>query len=681
MLNGLSIPRPTQFATDSRSDVVLLPRTLCLAMLILCNSPADAEEVMRVTDEPADTPEIVEPGVSYSEGRKPCRDRNINRNVYFGDLHAHSAYSFDAYGNGTRVKPADVYRFARGKPIELPPYDSEGKPTSIVRIDRPLDFMAVTDHAEYFGEMAVCLDPKEPNYRTKMCEELRIPGYESYVPMAPTIVLPTSRRMAEICGGDGEVCERRIGDIWHAVQRAAHDAYDRSPDCSFTTFVGYEYSGLPMYRNMHRNVIFRNDRVPDKPISYVEAPQDFQLWEQLQRTCVQNIDGCDVLAIPHNSNLSNSMLLSSVVGSSMAEQRQRAAMRHSTEPLMEIFQHKGSSECMNGLSGILGEPDELCDTEQIRKLGTYSSYKNIFAEVHDCEGEPGFLGLFNGGCVAYNDFFRGATLLGMKEEQRVGINPLKMGVIGSTDTHVGTAGATDEKSWQGHLVYESELQSRLRTGYLPSNLNGNPGGLAGVWAVENSRDAIFDALKRRETFGTSGTRISPRFFGGWNYAEDLCEETRLIEIAYQTGVPMGADLVYPRGTQGASPRFIAMAARDPADGATPLQKLQIIKGWIDDSGNANQRVYDIAGDVDEPVNQKAIRKGYSQLCTVFVDPDFNPTQPSFYYLRVVEQASVRWSAYQCGALPRNERPAECDNDAPELIHELAWTSPIWYTPN
>ena len=631
--------------------------------------PAEMEIGTAVSDR---TSEFV-----YSEKHAPCRHRNPLRNVHFGDLHVHSSYSFDAYGNGTRTKPEDAYRFAQGEPIDLPPYDDDGEPLKQVRLDHPLDFMAVTDHAEYFGEMAVCLDPDEPNYKTKMCTELRQPGYESYVPMAPTVVLQTPKRMTEICDRDGETCERRIATLWGATQEAAEQAYDRTEECSFTSFVGYEYSGVPRYRNLHRNVIFRNHKVPDKPISYVEAPKDYQLWEQLQRECVVKIEGCDVLAIPHNPNLSNADLLGPIKGDTLEIQRRRAALRNATEPLMEIFQHKGNSECMNGLSGILGEPDELCEIEQIRKIGTYSSYKNIFAEVIDCEGDPGFLGLFNGGCVAYNDFFRGAALLGLKEEQRLGINPLKMGVIGSTDTHVGAAGGTDETSWEGHIVYETSLDRRLGSGYLPSNLNGNPGGLAGVWAIENSRDALFDALKRRETFGTSGTRIVPRFFAAWDYPEDLCENPDMIEQAYKLGVPMGSDLPAQPGS-AKTVTFIAAAQRDASGNSRPLKKMQIIKGWIDHKGDANYRVFDVAGDSETQLFQEDTGKGFNYLCTVFNDPEFNPALPAYYYLRVVEQASLRWSAAQCRTLSPGQRPAACNNDAPEIIHELAWTSPIWY---
>ncbi len=612
------------------------------------------------------------PLVAYSELRMPCRERNPLRNAYFGDLHVHSAYSFDAYGNGTRTTPEDAYDFARGRPIELPPYDGDGNPFARVSINQPLDFMAVTDHAEYFGEMTQCLDPENAGYDTSVCAELRVPGPESYVPMAPTIVLPTPRRNALICGEDGMRCDRSISTLWEATQRAAEEAYDRSAECRFTTFVGYEYSGLPKYRNQHRNIIFRNANVTATPISYVEAPRGHMLWEQLDRQCNKAENGCEVISIPHNSNLSNGSLLAAPTGETIDMQRERARMRNVVEPLMEIFQHKGNSECMNGLSGVIGAPDELCDFEQVRKIGTYSSYKDIFAEVIDCEGEPGFFGLFNGGCVAYNDFFRGASLLGLKEERRLGVNPLKMGVIASTDTHVGTAGATDETSWTGHIVYEMTLRERLGSGYLPSNLNGNPGGLAGVWAVENSRDAIFGAFLRRETFGTSGPRILPRFFGGWDFDESLCGDPDLVAAGYERGAPMGGDLP-PRGEAGA-PTFIAHAVRDPGASGAPLRKLQIVKGWVDRDGEAYYRVSDL-----DPPRDAGPRSGYGILCAVYSDASFDPEEAAYWYLRAVQVPTRRWSAVQCDAEDEN-RPAQCDNDAPEFIQEMAWSSPIWYTP-
>ena len=665
-----------QLIAKVRVFVALSPLIISSIMLAGCNSADEGLGTARTSsaiDVPANSDHSVARNgqLKYSEQRQVCSHRELLRNAYFGDLHVHTAYSFDAYGNGTRIDPKDAYDFARGKPIDLPPYDVDGRAFATVSIDQPLDFVAVTDHAEYFGEMAQCMYPENEGYDTALCAELRIPGPESYVPMAPTIVLPTPKRNSEICGPDGQRCNDSIATLWGLTQRAAEEAYDRSENCEFTTFIGYEYSGLPKYRNQHRNIIFRNNQVPAKPISYVEAPKGYMLWEQLQAQCDPNENGCEAISIPHNSNLSNGTLLAGATGDTLDIQRQRAQLRQVTEPLMEIFQHKGNSECMNGLSGVIGAPDELCNFEQIRKIGSYSSYKNIYAEVIDCEGEPGFLGLFNGGCVAYNDFFRGASLLGLKEQQRLGVNPLKMGVIASTDTHVGMAGAIDEASWRGHIVYEATLHERLGSGYLPSNLNGNPGGLAGVWALENSRDAIFDALQRRETFGTSGPRILPRFFGGWDFDESVCDTPNWVATGYELGVPMGADL--SGDTDGKHPSFIAQAVRDPSGSGAPLQKLQVIKGWIDNTGEARY----VVTDLEAP--DASSSDGYGELCAVYKDENFNAIEPAFYYLRAVQVPTRRWSDLQCDA-SGTDRPERCTNDAPKIIQEMAWSSPIWYTP-
>ncbi len=288
------------------------------------------------------------------------------------------------------------------------------------------------------------------------------------------------------------------------------------------------------------------------------------------------------------------------------------------------------------------------------------------------------------GCISRNDYLRGALLTGLSERQRLGVNPLKLGVIASTDTHESTPGAVDEQTWQGHVGREASLPQRLqrKTG-LPYRLDGSPGGLAGVWAVENSRDAIFTALKRRETFGTSGPRIQPRLFGGWSYDLNLCDEPEFLRRAYEGGVPMGADLLnFPK--PDAKPRFAAVAARDPKGNL--LQRLQIIKGWVDTEGNANIEVIDIAGDADNGADVdlnsgETSGPGFNSLCTVFVDEKFKSEEPAYYYLRVVENPSLRWSWAQCIALRDDHRPEECENDAPKTIQERAWSSPIWYTPS
>ena len=346
---------------------------------------------------------------------------------------------------------------------------------------------------------------------------------------------------------------------------------------------------------------------------------------------------------------------------------------------MEITQHKGASECINGVGDILGGVDELCDIEAIRQIGKkerafdLTSYiPRVFTkEIRECtedDIDPKD-NLYKGPCVASHDFARGAWLEGMLDEKAFGVNPFEMGVIGSTDTHIGTSGNTAEHSYPGHIGHETTLEDRLGAAGLGryNRLEGNPGGLAGVWAVENSRDALFQSMKRREAFATSGTRIQPRFFAG-RYSDNVCAQADWLETAYADGVPMGARL--PAGIEDLS--FIVQAKRDPHETAMPLQELQIIKGWLDEGGRKQAQVTTVAGGADQG--------GASELCAVYSDPEYDPLQNAYYYLRAVEQPTQRWSAAQCDALSAADRPALCENEAPELINEFAWTSPIWITP-
>ena len=271
----------------------------------------------------------------------------------------------------------------------------------------------------------------------------------------------------------------------------------------------------------------------------------------------------------------------------------------------------------------------------------------------------------------------------MKEQRRIGVNPLKLGIIASTDTHESMPGAVDEQSWSGHVGREKELSLRLqeKTG-LPYRLDGNPGGLVGVWAEQNTRDSLFDAMKRRETFGTSGPRIQPRFFAGWSHAKNICDSTDFVKLADKEGFPMGADLIKPPHAD-AKPRFVAAAVRDPQGNL--LQRLQIIKGWIDVNGEEHVKVIDVAGDLDKSATVELKTgepggAGSNSLCTLYVDETFRHEESSYYYMRVIENPSLRWSWSQCIALPEKERPEGCSNDHPKTIQEMAWTSPIWYSP-
>jgi hypothetical protein len=624
--------------------------------------------------------------VRYTEDRAICADRNPHRNAYFGDLHIHTGYSYDARPYGTDLTPADAYRFAKGEPLGAPPYDEMGKPTQTIQLNKPLDFAAVTDHSEFFGEMQLCTDPTSEVYDTRTCWLVREGGPQGGTPFFPTIISQAPERPAELCGEDGTQCDPASKPLWQLTQDMANEADDKTSRCVFTAFIGYEHTGTPNSNNYHRNVIFRNDRVPERAISYVETPRDHQLWKELNDQCVEGIDGCEVVVIPHNSNISSGEMFPSytVAFETADEQRSMAEMRNLMEPIMEVFQHKGNSECLNGFPGILGEPDELCNIEQVRAVGDYVGNGGEPYTVRFCEdNEVGRRGFVRTGCISKNDFFRSVLLTGLQDEEKIGVNSYKMGVIASTDTHIGLAGYTQEQGWQGALVVETDPRLRLLdVNNMPRALDANPGGLAGVWAVENSRDALFESMQRREVFGTSGTRIKPRLFAGWNLDVNACAGDDTAAYGYEAGTPMGGDLTSQ--PTDATLRVLATAVQDPD--AAQLQKLQVIKGWVDGEGQSRYQVFDIAGQENQSGSVdletgKWSGSGAAALCSVFEDPDFDPTEAAYYYMRAVEVPTLRWSWAQCAAISADARPAECDNAAPKVIQELAWTSPIWYLPS
>jgi hypothetical protein len=600
---------------------------------------------------------------------EPCPERNALRNVYFGDLHVHTAFSFDAYLRETRVTPRQAYRFARGEPLAIAPLDDQGQGTRRVQLERPIDFAAVTDHSEFLGEMDVCLTPGSPSYDSATCRQVRTDPTNAYATLGSRVTGTRLRRLPDVCGEGDAICLDAAASVWTRIQEAAADAYEQ---CRFTTFVAYEYSRSPAGSTMHRNVFFRNDRVP-LPVSAFEQPAPQGLWQELKRTCLDAGTGCDVLAIPHNSNESTGrMFFVEYPGATtLEEQRAQARLRAAMEPLMEIYQHKGDSECMNGLSGIVGAPDEQCGFEKRRDPG-----------VEDCGDGVGQLGSIDFGCISRRDFARGALLAGLEERARLGVNPYPLGFIGSTDTHNGTPGNVEERSFAGHGGIDDDKPELIL-----SSIRYSPGALVGVWAEENSRSAIFEALRRKETFATSGPRLSVRVFGGWDLPSDLCGNPDLVVAGYERGVPMGGTLAN-RLEGGGAPAFAISALRDPGTAEHPgtrLQRVQIIKGWIA-AGEAHQRIYDVAGSPDNGASVDlstcaALGNGADELCTVWMDPDFDASQPAFYYVRVLENPSCRWNTWLCNGLPAAERPASCDDPAaPRTIQERAWTSPIWYDP-
>jgi len=653
---------------------ILTSLLLVLSLLVACNSD-------KKTPSTASTPTTAsESLVAYTEEREPCDCRNETKNLYFGDLHAHTRLSFDAYGYDLRVTPTQAYQFAKGGEVALPPLDSDGIGTRIVKLERPLDFVALTDHSEFLAEVYLCTNESSAAYNCATCQEYREYGTD-VTKLGIKLATTKPVRFEDICRTFGADCNATAKEIWQSVVQAAENAYDRSSACSFTAFPAYEYTGAPSATNNHRNVIFRNAQVPGLPPSYFEKQTEQGLWAELKDICIDQENGCDCIAIPHNSNMSNGnmFLLDYPEGISLEEQREAAAFRAKMEPLVEIHQYSGNMECKNGFEGIPYDP--MCDFEKIRE-----------EDFEDCGGIPGQMGLAGVGCLSRYDYIRNVLKLGLSERLRIGVNPYKLGIIGDTDTHNGTPGNTEEYSFPGHAgITDNTVEERLGTSEIRSPLVAyNPGGLTAVWAVENSRDALFDSFRAREVYATSGTRINVRFFGGWDYPADICENPEFVSIGYRKGVPMGSDLpVKPEETS--SPTFAIMAKKDSGTEEHPgtdLQQIQIIKGWIDSDGLEQEKVFIVAGDPNNEVGVNSdtcqpVGEGWEQLCTLWTDPEFDPNNPAFYYVRVVENPSCSWRQYDCNSLAKEESdlPEACsDPTLQKVIQERAITSPIWYTP-
>ena len=625
--------------------------------------------------------------------QQPCLHYYPEKRAFFGDLHVHTAASYDATSFGVTTTVDEAYSFARGTPMALRLLgDPPGYQAPMLDIGTPLDFAAVTDHAEALGETRLCYTADHPAYSSLVCRlyrgDLRLPVEEkmqSLMRLASFAIFGQDRS-TRVCGDDGSLCRDTAIEVWRENQRSTEDWHDHSEACEFTTFHAYEYTLADQASNLHRNVIFKSSTVPQAPLSAKDAPTPEQLWGWLDDTCIEGNDSCDVLAIPHNSNWSSGRMWFPYTNQdlSLQEQQRLAALRARLEPLAEMMQVKGDSECRNGIASVIGAPDELCDFEKLRPPSEI---------IPDCGEEFGSGGMMLKGCVSRYSFVRYALTAGLSEEKTLGVNPFKFGIIAATDTHIGAPAGVKEKGYQGSHGNDRSIQNRL-LGQVEvpgdiakgSPVRYNPGGIAGIYAVENSRNALFAAMQRKETFGTSGPRITPRFFAGWNIDTNLCQSDAYLAEAYREGVPMGADI--PPAPAGATlnPVFIASANRDPRDGGNLLQRIQIIKGWIDDQGRTQQAVFDVAGAKDteasvDPQTCAVSGRGFSQLCASWQDPNFDPQVAAVYYARVLENPSCRWSHYDCLSLAPEQRPPSCsDPELPWQIQERAWTSPIWYRP-
>jgi hypothetical protein len=624
-----------------------------------------------------------EPAFTRSEERADCAANDPLRRPFFGDTHVHTGFSLDANLGGTRNTPRDAYRFARGEEVGLQPYDASGNATRRARLERPLDWTVVSDHSETLAEVRICSEPGLPGHDSDACWIYNDPSVR---PFATAIFLvrlvPGRERFHDMCGAGDARCIEQAGVVWREIQAAAEEAYDRSPACRFSSFVGYEWTGtIGAGGNLHHNVVFRNDKVPALPISFIDAGSPMRLWQALQKQCLEGTPGCDAVTIPHNSNLSGpgymfeSARITSPEGVGTAIDLEEARWRQRWTPLIEIAQHKGDSECLLGGDTT----DEACGFEKL----SYNSFS----------GASRFRGLDMTSDLTptQKSTVRYALKKGLAEQGKLGVNPMKYGIIGSTDTHLGTPGMTDEASSKGH----GGAGRMGQTAGLPDDPEFNPGGLAVLWAEENSRDSLFAAMQRREAYGTSGTRPVVRFFGGWNYGAELCSDPALVAKGYQGGVPMGGDLpAKPRAAR--APTFVVSALQDPGTAekpGTPLQRVQIVKGWVDRKGDVRERVLDVAGGDNgasvDPTTCEPRGDGAKRLCSVWSDDEFDPKQRAFYYARVLENPTCRWSQHVCVENrvnctdPKSVPPglaACCDGSLKPTVQERAWTSPIWYSP-
>jgi hypothetical protein len=590
----------------------------------------------------------------------PSRAGEVNplRNAYFGDLHVHTSYSFDAFVFGTLATPDDAYRFARGGALENAlGYDMKLQ-------SGPLDFYAVTDHAAFLGHMDAMSDPEHAAYESELASQLRqarSPA-ERFAFMRSMFKYVQDERWRQI------FYEDVLHSAWQEIVEAAERHYEPG---AFTTFIGYEYTSTPENQNLHRNVIFRGNRAPAAPFSFLDSmnPEDLWAWMELLRD-----EGIETLAIPHNSNESNGLMFSRTSYGGEPLDAAYAELRMRNEPVVEVVQVKGTSET----HPMLSPNDEWAAHE------LYPYLANVSASPPTPSDPPG-------------SYVRDAYLRGLEMQEARGFNPFRFGLIGSSDTHNG-ASPVEESSYAGIAVIDGTPQRRAS---VPLDVPSPAGevyaaeryklwsaaGLAGVWAEENTREAIFDALQRKETFATSGPRIRVRFFASFDFDDGLASDPDMIARAYDRGVPMGGDLA--ASTDG-PPRFLVWAIRDP--NSVPLQRVQIVKGWVED-GEAMEKVFDVVcsdglepdettdrcpdngAEVDLSDCSFSRDLGAAELRALWIDPEFDSSRRAFYYLRVLENPKCRWSTWDAIRAGVDPNP-----DLPATIQDRAWSSPIWYAP-
>ena len=604
------------------------------------------------------------------------------KNVYWGELHVHTSESLDAVLFGTTATIGDAYRFARGEPLRSPGGE-------LMQLSRPLDFVAITDHAEGFGlrtrcggtdlgllEWLNCWIMETPGFTTAMFLQNR----QTRMAIDPDLTQPAGmyrnrtrspRRIDDIpicSGGKGgpERCLRDSSSDWARYIELADRHYEPGV---FTTFAAYEFSPvLDGAGKHHRNVIFNGEDLPGHAISSLDVDNAVELWRGLEETCT---DDCDFLTIPHNMNKGWGLFYSRHTwdGGTYSEDDWRVRMRR--EPLAEMYQVKGASECALGV----GATDEECAFEQV---------------LQPCEQSQ------ENGCAFETSFARQGLKIGMQLNRELGFNPLTFGFVAATDGHNANPGDAEEWDFPGKAgAVSSPALRRLRTrpGSEPHNqilTDHGSGGLAAVWAEENTRDAIFAGMQRREAYATSGPRILLRFFAGWGFDGAIVDDRNPVAVATESGVPMGG-VLRPETEQVESPTFFVWAGADWM--SAPLQRIQVIKGWIDADGETHESVRDVVCadglEVDPntlrcPDNRASVdisscrpsgEGGTGQLMMAWQDEDFEASQGAFYYVRVIQNPTCRWSTYDAIRLG-----IEPDPRVPTTIQERAWSSPIWIDP-
>ena len=579
------------------------------------------------------------------------------RYVYFGDTHLHTRNSPDAWSMGNlNLTPHDAYRFAQGEAVTA----HNGM---LVKLRRPLDFLVVSDHSEYLGGY----------YRFQMRDPIVTEteagrSWQKFLEDgAPHLIFTTFVGSLQEPEKYPPLPEATRLTIWEEVANTA-DLHNKPG--IFTAFSGYEWTSMIDGNNLHRVVVYRDgaEKVAQlPPFSGQDSLDPRELWRALAR--YEEKTGGEVIAIAHNGNLSNGMMFPDKMVDGEPITRDYASLRSRYEMVYEVTQVKGDGEAHPTLS----PDDEFADFENW-------DWDNIGRTEEKQDW------------MLQHEYARGALKLGLKYEQELGVNPYKVGLIGSTDGHNSLVTA-EEDNFFGKFPESEPDPARLENAMAHDQLWENwhivASGYAAVWARENTREAIFDAMKRREVYATTGSRITVRFFGGWDYQEEDVHRPAWLDVAYSKGVPMGGDLT--AAPRGKPPVFIVHAMKDP-DGAN-LDRIQIIKGWLDRRGRLKEKVYEVvwAGDrsldpttgklppigntVDVASATWLNTIGAAQLSGYWQDPDFKASERAFYYVRVLEIPTPRWTTYDAAWFD-----LELKKEIPKTLQDRAYTSPIWYTP-